>query len=408
MPKFTVEKVLHAEAPAEGRTVVAAIFYPPDDESILKEVLHVGPRRVVRVSEDSGRSWRVVEDDDVLADALAPSGTTVRSSLGTYFDARTGRMVHMILEGEHDPDLRPWEDNLRLTTRRMCCQVSTDHGRSWSPPRRLIQHGEAFDETRWLPGVEVGMNSGYADPDEGMTLDDGTMLFPFGKMRSFGRGTIRAPNGAWWNECGCLFGRWADGEIRWELGQLITLERDRSCTGLGEPSIARLKDGRLLLLARAGKPGVGDFPCTKFHAVSADGGRTWSDPQPLTYEDGSIVYSTRSMVRVRRWDAAGGTFLITNILARDIERDLTPGRHPLQIAQIDEGTLCVKKDTVTVIEDRAPNQPDSVRFSNFATLEDRETHFLRLYMTACAGNEGYQEGDNIPRDAFEYIIRPQG
>ena len=49
-----------------------------------------------------------------------------------------------------------------------------------------------------------------------------------------------------------------------------------------EPSIAELPDGRIWLQGRTMK----DSP---YWAISEDGGRTFSEPQPLRYADGSLV-----------------------------------------------------------------------------------------------------------------------
>ena len=56
-------------------------------------------------------------------------------------------------------------------------------------------------------------------------------------------------------------------------------------------------------------------------------------------------------------------------------------RYPLVIAEVDEKIPALKKNTVTVIDHRQPDQDPDIQFSNFSLLENRETHALELYLT---------------------------
>ena len=126
----------------------------------------------------------------------------------------------------------------------------------------------------------------------------------------------------------------------------------------------------------------------------------------MTYEDGSFMYSPSSFIHIFQWKAAGGLFFITNILEDNSawpHCNCDP-RHPIQIAQLNTDSLTVIKESVTVIEDRKPDQPETIRFSNFFVFEDRQTGSLRFFMRPEPGNEAYKPGDNIPRDIFEYTI----
>ena len=408
MPKLAVEKKVHIQATGEKGVSVSSILYTDPAAVKLLESVAAGDRRIIRRSEDNGRTWRVVDDQPMTSRSSQSGQTTLRTAPEYFYDDRKNRLLALFVQSQRNPSVVEWEDNLALTTRRLYYQISSDGGETWSDALPIIQRGEGFDEKRWLPGVEYGMNSAYADLPSGLILDDGTMLFPCNAFRSFGPSCVRAPEGGWWLEVGCLRGTWKGDldAIDWELGQVISIGRDKSDRGLDEPSIVALNGSRLLMVARAGKPRGGSFPGVKFYALSDDGGGSWSEPKVLTYEDGSYVYSPSSLVRLFRWHAAGGIYLVTNIFEDDrawIGQNCDP-RYPLQIAQIDEDSLCVKKATVTVIEDRQSDQPKTIRFSNFAILQDRQTRVVRLFMTASPGNAGWQKGDGVPRDAFEYVI----
>jgi hypothetical protein len=58
------------------------------------------------------------------------------------------------------------------------------------------------------------------------------------------------------------------------------------------------------------------------------------------------------------------------------------------------------KSTVTVIDDRKPDQPTAIQFSNFAILEDRETHALNLYVTTL----GEDPNNFLSADCYKYVV----
>jgi hypothetical protein len=76
-------------------------------------------------------------------------------------------------------------------------------------------------------------------------------------------------------------------------------------------------------------------------------------------------------------------------------------RYPLVLAEVDETTAALKRSTVTAIDDRQPGQGD-VQFSNFALLENRETHELELYLTTY-GQEPNSD-DWASADSYKYTL----
>ena len=127
---------------------------------------------------------------------------------------------------------------------------------------------------------------------------------------------------------------------------------------------------------------------------------TLSDPAELKYDDGSEFYSPASFQRMIRSSETGKLYWIGNITA-DPPSGGTP-RYPLVIAEVDESgaTPSLKKNTVTVIDDKQPGQPDSIQFSNFTVFEDRETHAFDLYMTLVGENSG----NLFTADNYKYVV----
>ena len=60
----------------------------------------------------------------------------------------------------------------------------------------------------------------------------------------------------------------------------------------------------------------------------------------------------------------------------------------------------IKKETLTVVEDRHPTDTPDIQFSNFSLLEDRETGDVELYMTRFGEREDWRMADS-----YRYTIR---
>lgn len=51
------------------------------------------------------------------------------------------------------------------------------------------------------------------------------------------------------------------------------------------------------------------------------------------------------------------------------------------IGEVDEDRAAIKRETVTIIDDRQPGEGPEVQLSNFSLIENRETHEFGLYLT---------------------------
>ena len=203
----------------------------------------------------------------------------------------------------------------------------------------------------------------------------------------------------------CFVGRWdADKQdYDWETSNQIFLPRHISTRGLVELSLSELKNGNLLLLMRGGNTGMDPAVCPgrKWMSLSKDGGKTWSPVTDLRYDTGEQFYSPASISRTLRSSKTGKLYYFLNIT-----EGITAGnehRYPLQVAQIDEESCTLIKDTVTVIEDRNPEKDSEyLQLSNFGLLEDRETNMVELTMTHL-GAKG-PEPDLWTSDTYKYFI----
>ena len=125
-----------------------------------------------------------------------------------------------------------------------------------------------------------------------------------------------------------------------------------------------------------------ESPAYKWFSVSEDGGMTFTKPKVFRYSDGSHFFSSSTFHRLFRSSKTGKLYWIGNILA---EHTTIPGhpRYPLNIAEVDEKTMGLKKETVTEIDTRQPGEGKMLQLSNFWIVENLggqlEIYLTRLY-----------------------------
>ena len=204
----------------------------------------------------------------------------------------------------------------------------------------------------------------------------------------------------------CFVGRWdaAAGDYRWQTSEPIFLPRRTSTRGLVELDLSELSDGRLLLIMRGSNAGLDPLECPgrKWCSTSSDGGLTWTPIRDLRYDDGEQFYSPATFAKTIRASRTGKLYCVLNIAERPAEAN--GPRHPLQIVEIDERQVALKRDTVTVIDRRDPEQDaDTLQLTNFSLLENRESHDLELYLTRLGAGGGGR--DVWIADAYHYRLR---
>jgi len=206
----------------------------------------------------------------------------------------------------------------------------------------------------------------------------------------------------------CFLGTWSASQetYTWETSEPIHVPLRVSGRGLLEPTLAQLRDGRLLMVMR----GSNDvFPPTWDGAVengghawmtlSEDGGRTWSPVTDLRYDTGEPFYSPSTFSVLVRHSTTGTLCWIGNIIPEPAKGNLP--RYPLYIAEVEETLPALKKHTLTLIDDRAPDSDsEAIQFSNFHVLENRETGEMELCMT----RYGERASHWLHADAYKYSI----
>jgi hypothetical protein len=207
-------------------------------------------------------------------------------------------------------------------------------------------------------------------------------------------------------------GKWdvAKQTYIWEKSQPICVPHRLSARGLLEPSVAELSDGRLWMVMRGSNrtfqgddwTGTVDNPGRKWMSLSVDGGRSWSPVTDLRYDTGEQFCSPSAFAKLLRHSRTMKLYWFGNI-CRGPSRGNRP-RHPLYIAEVDESTPSLKKDTLAIVDDRDPvADSDVLQLSNFHLLENRQTGEIELYLT----RYGERESSRTHADAYKYTIELQ-
>ena len=122
----------------------------------------------------------------------------------------------------------------------------------------------------------------------------------------------------------------------------------------------------------------------------------------MRFDTGEACNSPASISKTFRHARTGWLYFVGNI---------TPGptkgngpRYPLYVAQIDERTATIRRDTMTLIDDRDPDRDsEHLQLSNFCILQDRESDDVEIYL-ARLGCKGGTPDVVFEADAFRYTL----
>lgn len=335
------------------------------------------------VSEDNGQTWSARELKPDFTRGL-PKGYR-REPITSVFDPATGRII-TVLNAMNTAGLNPLahEPPIAQQTYYLRYRVSDDGGRTWRFDEPIIQSG-SFDAKHPINGVWVGTNAIYLG-DTGcipLVIESGEILLPT-QMTPLG------PDGSLWNPSGghtftdvlVLRGTWTThGHVAWRISERVRGDPQRTTRGLIEPTLAEFSSGRILMVMRGSNGGKADprqhLPSYKWFAISTDDGRTWSKPQPWTYEDGTPFFSPSSMCLLFK-HSSGRVFWVGNISSENCKGDLP--RWPLMMGVVNPKTLRLVRESLLVVDTEQPTDRTQGRLdiSHVTAFEDRQTHEIVL------------------------------
>jgi len=351
-----------------------AVHYLPDGGQIW-----YAPRIFRRRSEDNGRTWSG-ETDLHRAEPGKPSQLE-RYHCGTFLHPGWNRIVSLMGEHEVNPSESTFGTGNRVQrTYRTLYQLSGDGGRTWTAARQIFDGRPGYDAEHWGPDLRHGTTGGVV-AGQPVFMPDGTLVIGIVIFHPKAPLQDRSDRARELYSTVCFArGRLADSgdRIEWELGDSIHVEFPKAAGGCCEPALLHLNGQRLIATLRCQGDEATGIYATRWSAVSGDGGRTWGPVFPLSYEDGSTVWTPASVHSFFTSSKTGKTYVLANILDHAVHAQ-TP-RYPLTIAEFDTTGCRVLKKTVRVIQDLPPGAPVERRYTNWGFYEERGTGDLVMLL----------------------------
>ena len=342
-----------------------------------------------RVSPDNGRTWsEPVTITDILPgvplEQTLPGGGIVMYPQIVAADSRSGRCYRFYMQRLF-PGRKPFEFKTFKSSEVVDHVFVTEQ----DGPPRMLRYEEGA-ECDWAQPFDDGYcrsNRAYFGVNAEIEKD-GTVLFPV---------TANVWRGDVLHDGVCLMRRDpSDGQ--WHSSNVTLINPAWSSRGLMEPSVVRLRNGAILIICRGD-----NTPSTsgrKWFVYSTDNGRTLSEVRELRYDDDTQFFSPSSIHRLIRSTRNGVLYWIANIVPT-LPKGNSP-RYPLVIARMDEERMAVVKSSLETVDDKSPQDPDIIQFSNFCVLEDRETKDMEIFMTRWGENPGHK----WHADCYRYIYSP--
>ena len=170
-----------------------------------------------------------------------------------------------------------------------------------------------------------------------------------------------------------------NGSLAWRVGNSLKADPEKVSRGFSESTPVQLQDGRLALVCRGSNYGMAEVPGYKWLSFSEDEGETWSEARPLMCTDGGTIESSATGAACFRSVKTGNIYFIGNLCEENVHADGNWPRSPLVIAEIEESSFRLKRDTITVIDRRGPEDSERTQISNFRYYQDRKNGDIVIF-----------------------------
>jgi hypothetical protein len=387
----TIRREVFLRAPGNGTAVMAYACYTERAGGAMMSIEQRWSRSdtidaaFLRRSRDHGRTWSAPVE--VRTGERRPEGMFRRHLRVGWVEPRTGRFIDFWIEG-----LLP-TDNPLEGMKQWVIRYRIDDG----PDTSLVARGHTAD--RPLPGVWKGKNSFMMGDQTSrpVALADGSFLLPIVIAPLNAEGGLANPGGGYtWHDAAILRAVWRGAALDWELLGTITGDPTKSTRGWDEPTLAVLRDGRILMVLRGSNDKNPSLPSHKWACWSDNGGRTWTTPKPWTYDDGRAFHSPSACSQLLA-HSNGRLYWLGNINEENPIGNRP--RYPFVVGEVDRSTGLLLRRTVRLVDDLMPGEDPVLTLSNFYAREDRQTGGIAVHMTRLfALRDGWQG------DAFLYRI----
>lgn len=346
-------------------------------------------------SADNGETWSEPEVIEFIS--REHDGVHRSYAQPGFVDPVRDRLLSMLLVGRLPTDdplegMRQWH---------LWYSVSGDGGRTKAVEEQVIQEGD-YDHGHPCRGVWTGRNSIMIGDSTCRPIRTrcGEILVPVQVTPVGPGGEYHNPGGGYtYHDSAVLIGRWRNDHLSWEFSDYLSNDPSRSTRGALEPTLAEMPDGRILMVLRGSNDVRPDLPGFKWFSVSGDGGRTWREVKPWTYDDGSRFYSPSSCSQLLE-HSNGSFYWIGNLTPQNPSGNRP--RYPLVIGEVDPESCLLRMKSTEIIQSREPGQPREMSLSNFMAHEDRATGDIIVNMSPLFTRK-YPDWTG---DAYLYRITP--
>ena len=398
-PAFDIHRALFLRSPKAGMIPYATREYVGEglileEKKALEYSDDLYGSNCIRRSGDNGRTWSAWET--VSKEKLPVQGDCSLEEIPwmACFDPVSGKNVRHVFQriivGDPAKAMeRWWRGGLKFYFDHGFYQIGDAAGLQWTEHKPFrYEEGEPFHPEDWGHAGYLRRNQLYAGTNM-IATSRGTLVFAATVPVPYldDAEELKLPDGGWIGRVAGIraaVGRWnpRTGDYDWQWSAPFWLPRRVSSRGLMEPSVAELADGRLLVDMRGANDGAGieNRPGRRWISTSPDGGLTWTPITDLRYDTGETFHSPSSIAKLLRHAGTGKLYWFGNLSDKPVFG--SGPRYPLVMAEVDESGPTLKKNTVTVIDDRDPAfDPPALALSNFCVREDRESHTLEVLMT---------------------------
>lgn len=384
-----VRREVFLPSPANGTAVMAEAYYTRSQGGRMLSIEHRLSRSdtvdaaYYRTSRDHGRTWSVAVARST--GERRPAGMWRRHPRACHLDPSTGRFLEFWVEG-----VLPTDDPLE-GMRQWNIFYTVDGGAA----RQLIHEGAEFDARHPLPGVYSGRNCVMLGDVASLplTLPDGSILVPAITSPLGSDGELYNPTrGYTYTDALVLHGRWRGKRLTWSAAEPVKGDPLRSTRGMDEPTLARLADGRILMLLRGSNDRNPSLPGHRWVSYSTDGGWHWTQPQPWTYTTGETFFSPSACSQLLH-HSNGRLYWVGHITPSN-PRGNRP-RYPVVLGEVDQTSGLLIRDSVIPLDDRHPGEDEILMIYPPYAREDRRTREIALHISRIfAFREGWR-GDAL-------------